>query len=94
MLAGSALHAANEAMRLADVDPVKAIPLASRIVDTAQGDAAAQALAEQAWGHALAQTGQVDLAVTHLRRAVRLGTGKAAAESRMKLAFALVHQGR
>lgn len=94
MLPGSVLHAAREAMRLADVDPVKAIPLASQVVANARGDAAARALAEQAWGHALCQTGQVGAAVTHLRRAVRLGTGRAAAESRMKLAFALVHQGR
>ncbi|MEV6236070.1 CHAT domain-containing tetratricopeptide repeat protein [Lentzea sp. NPDC051838] len=94
MVPGSALHAAREAMRLADADPVKAIPVAADVVARAQGDVAARALAEQAWGHALSQTGQVDLAVTHLRRAVRLGVGKAAAESRMKLAFALVHQGR
>ncbi|HEX8866491.1 MAG TPA: tetratricopeptide repeat protein, partial [Lentzea sp.] len=94
MVPGPVLHAAREAMRLADADPVKAIPVAADVVARAQGDAAARALAEQAWGHALSQTGQVDLAVTHLRRAVRLGVGKAAAESRMKLAFALVHQGR
>ncbi|GGU27771.1 CHAT domain-containing protein [Lentzea flava] len=94
MLPGPVLHAAREAMRLADVDPVKAIPVAARIVRESRGDTAARALAEQAWGHALAQTGQVSDAVTHLRRAVRLGEGRAAAESRMKLAFALVHQGR
>jgi tetratricopeptide (TPR) repeat protein len=96
MLAGSVLHAAREAMRLADVDPAAAIPMASDVVGGARaaGDAAAQALAEQAWGYALFQTGQVDDAVAHLRRAVRLGAGEAAAESRMKLAFALVQQGR
>ncbi|WP_146231554.1 CHAT domain-containing protein [Lentzea atacamensis] len=91
---GSALQAAREAMRLADVDPARVLPLAPLVVGDASGDAAAQALAEQAWGYALAQTGQVSEAVTHLRRAVRLGVGKAAAESRMKLAFALVQQGR
>ncbi|MFI6096236.1 CHAT domain-containing protein [Lentzea sp. NPDC051213] len=96
MLPGSVLHAARELMRLADVDPAKAIPMVSRVVHQAQeeGNAPAQALAEQAWGHALTQTAQIDAAVAHLRRAVRLGVGQAAAESRMKLAYALVHQGR
>ncbi|MDX8142150.1 CHAT domain-containing tetratricopeptide repeat protein [Lentzea sp. BCCO 10_0061] len=94
MLAGSVLHAASEAMRLADVDPIRAIPLAAQVVRNSRDDVPALALAEQAWGHALCQTGQIGEAVTHLRRAVRLGTGKAAAESRMKLAFALVQQGR
>ncbi|MEU0878595.1 CHAT domain-containing protein [Lentzea sp. NPDC005914] len=93
MAPGSALQAAREAMRLADVDPARAIPLASAVVRDVR-DPAARALASQAWGHALSQTGRVTEAVTHLRRAVRLGVGKAAAESRMKLAFALVHQGR
>ena len=77
-------------MRLADLDPARAIPFAALVVRDAAGDAVAQALAEQAWGYALFQTGQVSEAVQHLRRAVRLGSGKAAAESRMKLAFALV----
>ncbi|MFS8097125.1 CHAT domain-containing tetratricopeptide repeat protein [Lentzea alba] len=92
MLEGAALHAAREAMRLADVDPARAIPAAAAVAREARGEAAA--LAEQAWGHALAQCGQIDEAVTHLRRAVRLGSGAAAAESRMKLAYALVQRGR
>ncbi|SES33839.1 CHAT domain-containing protein [Lentzea xinjiangensis] len=96
MVAGSVLQAARDAMRLADVDPARAIPAAAVVARHARsgGDAPAEALAEQAWGHALAQCGQVDEAVAHLRRAVRLGVGEAAAESRMKLAFALVHRGR
>lgn len=94
MAPGSALQAAREAMRLADLDPARAIPHAAFVVRDAAGDAVAQALAEQAWGYALFQTGQVSEAVQHLRRAVRLGSGKAAAESRMKLAFALGQQGR
>ncbi|MCP2242138.1 CHAT domain-containing protein [Lentzea aerocolonigenes] len=94
MAPGAALQAAREAMRLADVDPPRAIPAAQAVVRETGAGRAAVALAEQAWGYALAQCGQVDDAVAHLRRAVRLGTGVAAAESRMKLAFALVQQGR
>jgi tetratricopeptide (TPR) repeat protein len=93
MAPGPALQAAREVMRLAEVDPARAIPLASAIVRDTR-DPAARALASQAWGHALTQTGQVSEAVTHLRCAVRLGVGEAAAESRMILAFALVQQGR
>ncbi|HWO60087.1 MAG TPA: tetratricopeptide repeat protein, partial [Umezawaea sp.] len=96
----SALRDAWKAIRLADVDPSLAIPVAAKAARSATRarDVVASAVAEQAWGHALLQVGQVDLAVGHLRRSIgqgsRSGRPDLAAESRMKLAFALVQRGR
>lgn len=91
---------AAEAMRLADVDPRSAPPLAARALERArlERDLAAASLAEQAWGHALLQCGEVGGAIRHLQRAVahseRLGSSAAASQARMKLAFALTQRGR
>ncbi|WP_433273871.1 CHAT domain-containing protein [Actinosynnema sp. CS-041913] len=95
----SALHEAREAVRLADTDPGRSLPAAERAARRAarERDREASALAEQAWGHALQQCGEVGEAVVHLRRSVRHGSSagrpELAAESRMKLAFALAQRG-
>ncbi|MBB5953609.1 tetratricopeptide (TPR) repeat protein [Saccharothrix tamanrassetensis] len=95
----SAVHEAREAVRLADTDPGRSLPAAERAARRAarEADREASALAEQAWGHALQQCGQVDEAIVHLRRSVRHGSSAGlsdlAAESRMKLAFALAQRG-
>lgn len=99
MVADSALAEARAAMRLADLQPGRAVPAAAAAVRRAlrERDTAAAALAEQAWGHALLQCSEVGEAVAHLRRAVRhgerAGRRALAGESRMKLAFALVQRG-
>ncbi|MEU8639185.1 CHAT domain-containing protein [Amycolatopsis sp. NPDC048633] len=99
MVADSALAEAKAAMRLADLQPGRAVPAAAEAVRRAlrERDPRAAALAEQAWGHALLQCSEVGEAVRHLRRAVRHGERAGwralAGESRMKLAFALVQRG-
>ncbi|MFJ7216032.1 CHAT domain-containing protein [Amycolatopsis sp. NPDC098790] len=99
MVAESALAEALAAMRLADLQPGRAVPAAAGAVRRAlrERDPRAAALAEQAWGHALLQCSEVGEAVRHLRRAVRhgerAGRRALAGESRMKLAFALVQRG-
>jgi len=97
---GTALEEARLAMRLADVDPGRAVPAATRAAQRARraADAVAVAVAEQAWGHSLLQCGKVDAAIRHLRRASVAGhqAGSAAltGEAQMKLAYALVQRGR
>ncbi|HEY3606114.1 MAG TPA: hypothetical protein VGL06_01375 [Pseudonocardiaceae bacterium] len=73
------MDTAREAMRLADVDPGRAQEAAARAVRVARrdGDRAAEALAEQAFGHALLQCADVDTAIRHLRRAAAAGTAAA-----------------
>ncbi|MDT4987405.1 MAG: hypothetical protein QOI74_1499 [Micromonosporaceae bacterium] len=91
---------AQEALRLADAEPARAVALATRIVAQArrERDPAAAAVAERAWGLALRHRGDVDSAIAHLREAVRLGrrAGSAllAAEARMTLSSALLERGR
>ncbi|WIV61802.1 CHAT domain-containing protein [Amycolatopsis nalaikhensis] len=95
-----AREAAEDAMRMADLDPGRALPLAAPAVRLARRDRdpAALAVAERAWGHALLHCGEMDDAVRHLRRSMAAGraAGSAAlvAEARMKLAYALAQQGR
>ncbi|HEX4726022.1 MAG TPA: hypothetical protein VH333_26170, partial [Pseudonocardiaceae bacterium] len=86
---------ARAAMRLADADPGRAIGAAAHAVRVARraGDLASVALAEQAWGAALSQAGEVDGAIRHLRRAAAHDSD-VGRQARMKLAFALVQRGR
>jgi tetratricopeptide (TPR) repeat protein len=91
---------AREAKRLVDVDPGRAREAASRAVRVAvrAGDQAAAALAEQALGHSLLQTAEIDAAIRHLRRAVVHGeqaaTWDVVASVRTKIAYAMVQRGR
>ncbi|MDX3187344.1 CHAT domain-containing protein [Streptomyces sp. MN03-5084-2B] len=92
--------AADEVMRLADLDPHKALPLAGPAVLRARRDRdpAALAVAERAWGHALLHCGEMGDAVRHLRRSMAAGraagSAELVAEARMKLAYALAQHGR
>ncbi|CCH31400.1 CHAT domain-containing tetratricopeptide repeat protein [Actinosynnema sp. NPDC047251] len=94
----SALQQAHDAVGLADRDPARAAAAAEQALLRAvrERDGEASALAEQAWGHALQQCGEVGSAIRHLRSSVRHGAPRwpeLAAESRMKLAFALAQRG-
>src|SRR6266568_6862364 len=97
---GAAMATAREAKRLVDVDPGRAREAAARAVRVARraNDQAALALAEQALGHSLLQTAEVDAAIRHLRRAAthgaRAATWDVVASVRTKLAYALVQRGR
>nr|BFE52823.1 hypothetical protein GCM10017745_62500 [Saccharothrix mutabilis subsp. capreolus] len=99
MSSHSAVEESREAMRLADANPARSVPAARRALRRAERerDAEAVAVAEQAWGHALMQTGAVDDAIRHLRRSVRYGERagrpEIAAQSRMKMAFVLAQRG-
>ncbi|GAA4717537.1 CHAT domain-containing protein [Phytohabitans rumicis] len=92
--------AAQEALRLAEDDPDRALALAAAVVRQAraEGDPGAAAVAERAWGLAAFHREDLDTAMRHLRRAITLGrsAGSAtlAAEARMTLAFALNQRGR
>ncbi|MEV4534131.1 CHAT domain-containing protein [Asanoa sp. NPDC049518] len=83
---------------LADTHPGRVPPLAARALVAARrsGDAAAAAITQRAWGHALLQTGEMDDAIRHLRSAVTLArrAGLTTGEARGKLAYALVMRGR
>jgi tetratricopeptide (TPR) repeat protein len=94
------MAAAREAKRLVDVDPGRAREAAALAVRGAvrAGDQAAAALAEQALGHSLLQTAELDAAIRHLRRAAthgeRAATWDVVASVRTKLAYAMVQRGR
>jgi tetratricopeptide (TPR) repeat protein len=94
------LAAAEQAMLVADRDPVQALPLAEQAARRAhrQSNPTAAAIAERAWGHALLHCGQLDDAIRHLRRSVgcgmEAGSPALAAEARLKLAFAILQRGR
>jgi len=98
--AGTALDDAEQAVRLADLDPGRAIPTAARAAGRARraGDDGAVAIAERAWGHALLHCGEMDAAIRHLRLAIsyglRAGSPALAGEAQMKLAHAMVQRGR
>jgi len=94
------LERARETLRLAEVDPAQAIALAADVATAARSARCreAEAVAERAWGLALRHRGDLDTAITHLRRAVRaagpMDSRTTAAEARMTLAFALAERGR
>lgn len=91
---------ADEAMRRADLDPGPALPVAARAAERAhrEGELAAAAVAERAWGHCLLHCGQIDDAIRHLRIAIRCsrraGSAELEAEARTKLAYGLMQNGR
>lgn len=91
---------ADEALRLAGVDPAAAVVLASDVVPAARAARAwaAACVAERALGVAAMQQSRLDDALVHLRAAVRAGRRAADAgltgEARMSLASALMLRGR
>jgi tetratricopeptide (TPR) repeat protein len=91
---------AEEAVRLADLDPRRALPAAERAARRAhrERDYAAAAMAERALGHALLSCRDMAGGIRHLREAIacgqRAGSPRLAAEARMKLAYALTQSGR
>ena len=97
---GSALAEARRAMRLSDLDPGRAMPVAAAAVRLARRDrdSAATAVAERAWGQAMLHCGDMDGAIRHLRRAIasgdRAGSAVLSGEARMSLGFALLQRGR
>jgi tetratricopeptide (TPR) repeat protein len=94
---GTALAAAEEALRLADKAAGRAGPTCAAAVGRArdEGDDRALSIAERAWGRSLLQCGDVASAAVHLRRSVAVApTPELAGESRIPLAAALLQQGR
>ncbi|WP_020638658.1 CHAT domain-containing protein [Amycolatopsis balhimycina] len=95
----AALDQALEALRRADVDAGRAVPVAERAKRQAdaEGDDAAASIAERAWGRALLQCGNVDSAISHLRDSVEFaeksGSPALAGETRIPLAAALLQRG-
>ncbi len=91
---------AHDVLRLAEASPADAAVRAADVTRIAvrAGDVVAHAVAERAWGLALRHAGDLDSAIAHLRRAVRLalagGVREVAGEARITLAFALVERGR
>jgi tetratricopeptide (TPR) repeat protein len=98
--ASAQLITAREALRLADAEPARAAELAATVTRDAlrKGDVLSAAVAERAWGLALRQFGDLDSAIAHLSRAVRLGgvcgAHEVAGEARTTLAFVLSERGR
>jgi tetratricopeptide (TPR) repeat protein len=96
----TALEDAAEAVRLADLDPVRALPAAERAVARARRERnpEAESIARRAWGHALMHCGELDTAIRHLRRSIecgrRAGSPRLAGEAETKLAHAMVQRGR
>jgi tetratricopeptide (TPR) repeat protein len=96
---GSALRDAEAAVRLADLDPGRAAPVAAAAVASArrERDRAAEAIAQRAWGHSLLHCGEMDSAIRHLQRAVRCaelaGSPPLAGEAQVKLAHAMIQRG-
>jgi tetratricopeptide (TPR) repeat protein len=91
---------AREALRLVDSDPRRAAALGKVVLETAkaQHDLTAAAVAERALGLAAMHVENLDVALGHLRSAIRYGRRAGspllAAEARMTLAFVLNRRGR
>jgi len=91
---------AREALRLAEADPGRSVPLATAVARRARadGDLATASVAERALGLAALHLEDPDAAMRHLRVAIALGRGagsaRLAAEAHMRLAFALNVRGR
>ena len=91
---------ASEALWLAEADPRRSVPFATRILHDARGagDFATASVAARALGLAALHLEDPDAALRHLRSAAALGqrAGSAAltAEARMRLAFVLNVRGR
>jgi tetratricopeptide (TPR) repeat protein len=98
---GTTIHdQAREALRLAEADPGRSVPLATALVREARasGDFASASVAERALGLAALHLKDPDAAMRHLRTAIALGrqagSVRLAAEAQMRLAFALNVRGR
>jgi tetratricopeptide (TPR) repeat protein len=91
---------AEEALRLVDVSPRRALELGLAVSRGARAAGALEAasVAERAAGRALRHRGDLDNAIRHLRTAVRLGhqagSAELAARAQVALASALVERGR
>jgi tetratricopeptide (TPR) repeat protein len=91
---------ADEALRLVDVSPRRALELGLALARQARAGGAldAASVAERAAGRALQLRGDLDNAIRHLRAAVRLGqragSAELVAQARVSLAAALVERGR
>jgi len=98
--ATTALQDAESAMRLAELEPGRAVTVVQRAARRArrEQDPTAAAVAERAWGHVLVYCGDMDGAIRHLRRSIvhgqESGSAPLAGEARMKLAYPLVQRGR
>jgi tetratricopeptide (TPR) repeat protein len=91
---------AREALRLAEADPAKAAVLARAVAEQAlrDHDLAPLSVAERVLGITALQLEDPDVALGHLRAAVRVGrragSAELAAEAQMRLAFVLNVRGR
>src|SRR5215210_6903599 len=94
------MDAAREAIRLVLADPGQAMELAVSASARARAarDVAALSVAERALGLIARERQDLDGAITHLRRAIRLAEradhAELAGEARMSLSVVLVHRGR
>jgi tetratricopeptide (TPR) repeat protein len=99
-MAETTFSQAREALRLADSDPRRAAAQAAAVLESARAahDNAAAAVAERALGLAAMHVDDLDIALSHLRAAIRhgrrAGSPLLAAEARMTLAFVLNRRGR
>jgi len=99
-MAKSTMLDAREALRLADSEPRRAASLGAAVLHTAKAerDPAAAAVAERALGLAGMHVDDLDVALRHLRSAIRYArradSALLAAEARMTLAFVLNRRGR
>ncbi|WP_100498889.1 CHAT domain-containing protein [Geodermatophilus chilensis] len=98
---GSAsLHQAEEALRLAEADPGRAVAVAAEAVRAARSarDLHAVSVAERALGIAALHQEDLDAAMRHLRAAIasgrRAGAAGLVAEARIRYAFAVSVRGR
>lgn len=100
MISATTHDPAGEALRLAEDDPRRCVPLATAILRNARrsGDYTTASVAARALGLAALHLQDPDAAMRHLRAAASLGekAGSAAlaAESRIRLAFVLNVRGR
>ncbi|MBB2947831.1 tetratricopeptide (TPR) repeat protein [Actinoplanes lutulentus] len=99
-MAESTILDAREALRLADSEPQRAASLGAAVLRTARAERnpEAAAVAERAIGLAAMHVADLDVALRHLRSAIRwagrAGSALLAAEARMTLAFVLNRRGR
>jgi tetratricopeptide (TPR) repeat protein len=90
----------DELLRLAEADPRRTILVGAEVARQARTvhDLASESVAERALGIAAVHLDDIDTAVRHLRRAMRLadwaGSADQAAEARIRLAFAVSISGQ
>jgi tetratricopeptide (TPR) repeat protein len=98
-MTGTREEQAREALRLADGEPERSMELANQVAERAraEGDAAAESVAERALGLAILRLQDLNTALGHLRAAMALGrraaSSKLTAEARMTFAYALSRGG-